>query len=128
MTQPLPPGIAATIDTALAGLEGKFSGVSTDPQIRSDVDAAVGAVLTSLDRVVPEATQTGTRQSIEGLDPAALAGVAEIEGQVAAATRQAMEQGPVAAATKQAMEEGVLAAATRREMNRRGRSSLVEAR
>jgi hypothetical protein len=55
----LPPEIVAAIDAALSNLERTHPGVSTDPQIRSEVHARVGAALASL----------------EALEPAALAGV-----------------------------------------------------
>jgi hypothetical protein len=64
MSTPLSPEISAIIDRVLSELESSIPGVSKDTQVRSEVETAVGAAVSSLDHLVPEATETATRSSL----------------------------------------------------------------
>src|SRR4051812_14689600 len=105
MTDPekrsLPPEIVKVIDSALAGVESKFPGVSKDPKVRDEVNRAVEAALASLERAVPEATDAKTRRSMSrrsvfvyaraGLTPA-LSELVASEVASSSATRKEMER------------------------------------
>jgi hypothetical protein len=74
--------------------------VSSDRLIRSEIEAAVGAALASLDRIVPE-TEAATKRALETLDPAALVGSPATEESSTASTR-----GRMAELGRSALEEG----------------------
>ena len=65
----LSPEVVAVIDAALSDVERTFPGVSTDLQVRDEVQAAVARALAPL--------EAETRRALEALEPAALTGVTE---------------------------------------------------
>jgi uncharacterized protein YicC (UPF0701 family) len=114
MTRPLSPEIVAAIDAALSDLENTHPGASTDLDLRREVDAAVSAAVASLERLVPEVTETDTMRAMAALQPA--------EDPSDAESRRVMEAFGLAAmrrATERVIEALALEPAATRRATRR---------
>lgn len=85
----LPREVTAAIDSALSDLERTVPGASKDPHLRSKIERAVAAALSTMNRTV-QATHGETKRLLEGPEMgSAVAGVAEAS---ATATRKAMQK------------------------------------
>jgi hypothetical protein len=135
MSDPLPPEIVAAIEKALSDLEASVPGVSRDAQVRGEVEAAVSAAVSSLERRVTDVmeaemgdlrsmTESETRARTMGNAPDAAIWWTAAAFAAGEATRRDINVIQLAEATRRALEREDPAAVTesRSPARRRRRS------